>query len=460
MTLPARADVVICGAGIAGIAVAQHLAVHEALGDIFVVDERPPLTLTSDKSTEAYRNFWPGPDAAMIQLMNRSLDLMQDLAQQTDNVFRMNQRGYLYATASSEHARALAQAAVKASEGGAGPLRVHTQAQSASYAASPAEGLVPGLEGADLLQNRELLRTHFPELSAHTVAALHVRRCGWFSGQQLGMLLLERARARGVTLLRARLEAVECAAGRVSGVEVEVDGKRHRVATGCFVNAAGPHVREVAALCGVELPIHCELHLKAAFQDALQVVPRTAPLLIWDDAQRLEWSEDERSLLAASPETQGLLDLLPAGVHARPEGGTSSAQILILWPTHVRPVSPVFPIPDEPDFAEIALRGMSAMLPGLRAYLGAMPRAFVDGGYYVKTAENRFVAGPMRVPGAYVLGALSGYGLMAACGAAELLAAHITGRELPEYAGAFTLERYEDPKYVERLRDWGPTGEL
>ncbi len=460
MTLPARADVVICGAGIAGIAVAHHLAVHAGLGSILLVDERPPLTLTSDKSTEAYRNFWPGPDAAMIQLMNRSLDLMQDLARQTDNALRMNQRGYLYATASHAHAQALAQAAATAAEQGAGPLRVHSQAESASYAASPPEGLVPGLDGADLLQNRDLLRTHFPELSERTVAALHVRRCGWFSGQQLGMLLLERARARGVALARARLEAVECAAGRVSGVQLDTGGDRHRVATGCFVNAAGPTVRDVAALCGVELPIHCELHLKAAFHDTLHVVPRAAPLLIWDDPQRLEWTEEERSLLAASPEPQGLLDLLPAGVHARPEGGEASTQILILWPTHARPVAPIFPLPEEPDFAEIALRGMSAMLPGLRAYLAAMPRAFVDGGYYVKTAENRFVAGPMWVPGAYVLGALSGYGLMAACGAAELVSAHLTGSDLPEYASAFTLERYEDPKYCERLQDWGPTGEL
>ena len=66
-----RADVLICGAGIAGIAAAHALAVVHGLRDVVLVDERSPMTLTSDKSTEAYRNWWPGPDASMVQFMNR-----------------------------------------------------------------------------------------------------------------------------------------------------------------------------------------------------------------------------------------------------------------------------------------------------------------------------------------------------------------------------------------------------
>lgn len=62
-------EVVICGAGIAGIAAAYFLTVQQGIRDVVVVDERAPLSLTSDKSTECYRNWWPGPDAAMVQLM-------------------------------------------------------------------------------------------------------------------------------------------------------------------------------------------------------------------------------------------------------------------------------------------------------------------------------------------------------------------------------------------------------
>ena len=56
-----RAEVVICGAGIAGVAAAYHLAVRRGVKQVLLVDEREPLTLTSDKGTQAYRNWWPGP---------------------------------------------------------------------------------------------------------------------------------------------------------------------------------------------------------------------------------------------------------------------------------------------------------------------------------------------------------------------------------------------------------------
>ena len=52
-----------------------------------------------------------------------------------------------------------------------------------------------------------------------------------------------------------------------------------------------------------------------------------------------------------------------------------------------------FPMPP-PHYAEIALRGMSTMVPALQAYAGKPPRPYVDGGYYVRTRENRPLIGP------------------------------------------------------------------
>jgi hypothetical protein len=49
---------------------------------------------------------------------------------------------------------------------------------------------------------------------------------------------------------------------------------------------------------------------------------------------------------------------------------------------------------------------------------------------------------------------------MAACGAGELLAAHITGSKLPSYAPAFSLDRYDDPEYEKIFADWGDSGQL
>jgi glycine/D-amino acid oxidase-like deaminating enzyme len=84
----------------------------------------------------------------------------------------------------------------------------------------------------------------------------------------------------------------------------------------------------------------------------------------------------------------------------------------------------------------------------------------LDGGYYTKTQENRPLVGPTPVEGAYVIGALSGFGMMASPASGELLAAHITGSELPHYAPAFTLERYEDPEYQRLLDNWGASGQI
>mgnify|MGYP000561997588 CR=1 FL=1 len=67
-------DVVVAGAGIAGVSTAFHLM---ALGvdHVVVCDPLAPLTLTSDKSTECYRNWWPGPGDAMVALSGRSITL-------------------------------------------------------------------------------------------------------------------------------------------------------------------------------------------------------------------------------------------------------------------------------------------------------------------------------------------------------------------------------------------------
>ncbi len=100
------------------------------------------------------------------------------------------------------------------------------------------------------------------------------------------------------------------------------------------------------------------------------------------------------------------------------------------------------------------------MIPGLAAYVERMPRPHIDGGYYTKTRENRPLAGPLEIEGAFVHGALSGFGLMASSATAELVAAHITGGTLPDYAGAFHPGRYDDPEYLEKIERWVDSTQL
>ena len=224
------AEVVICGAGIAGVAAAYHLAVKRDLRDIVLVEPGAPLSLTSDKSTEAYRNWWPGPGDAMVAFMNRSIDLLEEIARATDNRIQLNRRGYLYATADPARIALLRQAAEEAAALGAGPLRVHSRnderetmndegialahrssliVHRSEYVPAPAHGFENQPDGADLLLDPALIRAHFPYVAENTVALLHARRCGWFSAQQLGMYMLEQAREHGVRLVRGQVAGVD-----------------------------------------------------------------------------------------------------------------------------------------------------------------------------------------------------------------------------------------------------------
>jgi len=457
-------DVVICGAGIVGIATAHALALSHGVRQLLLIDERPPLTLTSDKSTEAYRNWWPGPDDAMVRFMNRSIDLLESWADASDNRFLLNRRGYLYTTTDSTKADQFASDAERASMQGAGPVRVYRSADDAkAYAPSAHRGFHGAPSGADLFLGRDAIAAHFGFLSRDIVAVLHARRCGWLSGQQLGMYLLGEAKAAGVVVLQGRVSGVSQSSGRIEGVEVTAsDGTMQRIHTRVFVNAAGPYARAVSNLLGVDLPLFSELHLKVAFEDTRAAVDRNTGLVILDDAQTLPWPDDVRDELAADEATRWMTEALPAGIHLRPDGYDTSQTVLMLWDYHSahRYDAPEFPLPDDPYYAELAMRGLVRLVPAMAQYLDALPHSYIDGGYYTKTVENRPLIGPLPIEGAYVNAGHSGFGLMAAPAAAELLAAQIAGTAVPDYAASFALTRYGNPAYQRLLADWGSTGQL
>ena len=372
------ADVVICGAGITGVVAAYFLS-RAGIKNIRLIDEHPPLSFTSDRSTECYRNWWA--DTEMLALMNRSIDLMEMLAEESGNVFRMNRRGYLYVTADEGKVAYLRTTSQQISDLGAGPLRVHSSS-SLYYQPSSKEGFHAQPTGADLLIGNELIHKYFPYLTEHVVAALHVRRAGWLSAQQLGMYLLERARQHGVRFESARVTGVDAGNDCVKAIRLS---SGEQIDSPIFINAAGPYFREVGRLLGIDLPVHTELHLKAAVKDPLGVVGRDAPLLIWMDSQPLPWQEDERQALAEDDETRWLTEPFPSGVHTRPEGGDESQTILMLWEYQTKVMEPVWPPVMDEQYPEIALRGLAAMLPRMKEYFGRMPRPQLDGGYYTKT---------------------------------------------------------------------------
>jgi glycine/D-amino acid oxidase-like deaminating enzyme len=450
--LSRAADVVVIGAGIAGVSAGYELAVHHGVGRVFVVDPRPPLSLTSDKSTECYRNWWP--NLPMVGLMTRSIDLLEKMAAESGNAFGLNRRGYLFVTAEEQRFEEMVVSAHHTSTLGAGPVRFHPG--PFPYRKSPDEGFAGAPEGADILVGADVVLDHFPYITPQVVGAVHVRRAGWFSAQQLGAWMLDQARSHGLELVVDEVIGIEAGGGEISSVHL---AGGEQIETAVVVDAAGPMAGPVGAMAGLDLPLYSELHLKVACRDHLGVVPRDAPMIIWSDPQRLDWSDAEREALSVEGRDD-LLGELPVFCHGRPEGGADSPYLLGLWEYHGVVTEPIWPLPEDPLYPEVVLRGLSTMVPGLTAYRERLPQSTVDGGYYTKTRENRPLIGPAGPDGFHLLAGLSGFGVMVAAGAADLLARHVAGAEIPEYSDAFLLDRYSDPKYLSALSGPLSSGQL
>jgi glycine/D-amino acid oxidase-like deaminating enzyme len=439
----ATADIVICGAGIAGVSTAYHLAARHGFKNILLVDEYPPLSVTSSVGTEAYRNWWPGPGDTMVRFMNRSIDLLEDLANSSGNIFQLNRRGYVFLTSDPKQVSVWRETSAQVSALGAGPVREHPG--TLPYPPFQEEAFDPALHGVDLVLDPELIRTQFAFITEKVVAMLHVRRCGWMSVRQVGAWLLEQAVLCGVQFKQDKLVAVDSPGGRIRSVKL---ASGETIQTSRLVIAAGPYLKHVGSLLGLDLPVVNELHGKISFLDSKRIISTPAPFMFWSDPVFLPWTHAERAHWAAHPETQWLLEEFPGGVQFRQRG----QELLALWTFDVKTQEPVWPPHFEPHYAETVLRGLSVMVPGMAAYFDQPVN--VDGGYYCKTRENRPLIGPLPIEGVFVIGALSGYGAMASQAAAELISAHITGSPLPEYAPNFRLERYEDPAYRALVANW------
>jgi glycine/D-amino acid oxidase-like deaminating enzyme len=268
----------------------------------------------------------------------------------------------------------------------------------------------------------------------------------------LGAWLLKRAAGAGATFTRDRVVGFDSRGGRVHGVRLASGAT---IATDRVVIAAGPALPDLARLLDIELPVFHELHAKVTLRDSRGIVARATPFLIWNDPIELPWTAAERDRHAGDESARRLLEPFPGGVHVRPVDGPHGDEVYLIWTYDVEPRRFVWPPRFDPQYAEVAIRGAAGMLPRMREYFGSGAAAVVDGGYYCKTRENRPLVGPLAVDGAYMLGALSGYGIMGSHAGGDLLAAHVTGARLPDYAEWFLPSRYDRPGYRETIERWG-----
>ncbi|QPF84776.1 FAD-binding oxidoreductase [Bradyrhizobium genosp. L] len=450
-------DILVIGAGIVGIATAYYLAVQHKRSRVLIVDEGQPMALTSAQSGENYRNWWPHP--TMADFTNHSTDLMEQIARATDNRIHMTRRGYLLVTREARPEALLQQLHAGYGAQAAKLIRLH-EGSSRGYQPPLSADWQSAPDGVDVLLGRELIQKHYPAFDNEVATALHIRRAGDISGQQLGQYMLETIRPLGAQFQQAKVVGI-AKADRFT-VDVLADGTRQSIKADIIVNAAGPFAAQVAAMHGEALPIVNVLQQKIAFADRNRAVDRAMPFAIDLDGQTLAWSDDEREALAAAPEFAGLLQPMPGSIHCRPDGGDQGEWIKLGWAFNEETTTAPLREPElNPYFPEVVLRAASRLQPKLARYLGALPRDRVHyGGYYPMTKENWPLIGAAATPGVFLAAALSGYGTMGACATGDLCARAVAGTPVPEFARSLSLARYQDKALMDELEATASRGLL
>jgi glycine/D-amino acid oxidase-like deaminating enzyme len=243
----AVADVVVAGAGAAGLATAHFLRQLMPNSRIVVVSRHAPFALTSSASTECFRDHWTAP--AMRAFMQHSVHLTEALAlssAENDSRIALEKRGYLYVQ----------------------------QEPLASSAAESAN------EHCSWFPQSHLL-TLYPWLSPSCTQAVLAKNAGWLSAHGLGMALM--STLQGSTMLGWDVVGATGTESKLQGVRLRnfCSGEDLHISCGAFVNATGPllsktHQVALASLSSAAnspLPTRNDVHAKIILHDVLRCVP-------------------------------------------------------------------------------------------------------------------------------------------------------------------------------------------
>ena len=444
-----RVDVAVIGAGSVGIAVAYYLVRNHGVRRIALIDSRDPMSLTSAQSGENYRNWWPHP--VMTAFTDHSIALMEALDEESNGRLHMTRGGYALATRRAHPEDLIAELHRGYRDS---PDMIRLREAPGDYRPPRRAPWREAPAGVDVLLDRELIRRTFPAFAPDIATVIHIRRAGSIDTQQMGQLMLEAIRGAGGRLMRGEVKSISPDSPFI--LEISTPGGVQPLRADRVVNGAGPFVRDVAAMLGEDLPVKCVYQQKIAFPDTERAVPRDMPFSIDLDPQTLAWSDEDRAVLAADEATRHLAEPMKGAIHCRPDGPVEGHWIKLGWAYNDLPSDPHGAEPIDAQFPDTVVRGASRLNPKLAAYIGRLPRGVRHyGGYYTMTDENWPLIGPMKTDGAFVAGALSGYGSMAACATGAICAAWAAGAAIPEYARALGLARRSNPALMAELAALG-----
>ena len=440
--------IAIIGSGIIGISTAYYLCLKHNLSNVLLIDVGHPMSFTSSQSGENYRNWWPHP--SMVNLMNRSIDLLEELVVQTGNSKNMSRRGYVLSTRENNISDLIDQLNFGLGSKGSSLIRYHDKPSRNNYRTNSNYESLDNPDGVDVLQGQQLIQDNFPSFSKEIETVLHIRKGGHINSQQISEFMLSFCNNNGHKRIKGEVKSINLT-DRYT-LRLQTESGMQSICVDKIVNAAGPYSNKIAEMLDFTLPIFNILQQKIAFPDHLKAIPRDMPFSIDLDKQLIDWSSDEKEIILTDPNLSFLAKQLPGAVHCRPEGGEHSEWLKLGWAYNTEKMN----ISRKPElhkyFPEIVLRGAARMNPALKKYYGKLPKNFIHyGGWYTMTNENWPLIGPMEKEGAFINSAFSGFGTMAACAAGELCAAWVTESELPEYASNFSLDRYKNPSLIKTL---------
>ena len=435
------ADVIIIGAGMAGIATAHYLTRKESARKVILVDALAPMSLTSAQSGENYRNWWTHP--VMTDFIDRSIDMLEGIAEDSSNRIHLTHRGYALATRQDDITELMSALSRGYGTNAADLIRIRDRRDSGAYLSTLSEKHA----GVDVITDPGTIRRAFPAFDPEIRHVIHIRRAGDLDSHQLSQYWLEKFRTHGGILVRGEVAEIR---GHPP-FQISLSDQR-RLSADRLVIAAGPFVNSLLAQLGEQLPVRNLLQHKLAFEDVLEAIPREQPFAVDLDPQLIDWSADERALLAADENYKHLAGIMPGKVHRRTDSSNQRRSLELGWAYNKEFCEPSWSPALDDTFPEIVLRGAARLNPALKGYYDKLPATKTPhGGLYTMTDENLPIIGPLQTEGVFAVAALSGFGTMASCAAGELCALWIDGGELPAYAKHLSFQRYADPSFMTSL---------